>query len=93
MHRAFVLFLLPVFSAAADEEGFFKSEQLNFEIRLPKDSVDWEVKEIDQKKYVNMRVWYQSDYADSDAYSSIIVHAQKMPPKLARVRPPSRRCC
>ena len=85
--RRVVPLLLLALSAAADEVGVFKSEPLNFEIRLPEDSVDWEVQEIDQKKYPNMRVWYQSDFADSDAYATIIIHAQKMAGKIVRNGP------
>jgi hypothetical protein len=69
------------------EDGVFKSEQLNFEIRLPKDSVDWDHKKIDEetkKKSPTLATWFQTEFADTNAYATIHVYAQLMTPKLAR---------
>jgi len=62
----------------ADESGVFKSEDLNFQIRTPEDSVDWDSMEIDNEKHKTLRVWFHSPFADTDAYASVQVHVQKM---------------
>lgn len=82
--RAFASCLLLAGATFAEEEGVFKSEELNFEIRLPEDSVDWEFKEFDKEAHKTLRVWLYSPYADSDAYASVQVFAQKMPSAMVR---------
>jgi len=76
--------LLLAHVAFAEEEGLFKSEELNFEIRAPEESVDWEFKEFDKEAHKTLRVWLYSPFADSDAYASVQVFAQKMPTAMAR---------
>jgi hypothetical protein len=91
MYRS-LLTLLPVLlfgatAAHAGDEGVFDSKELNFTVRLPEDSVDWDHKTIDEemkKRSPTLAVWFQSEFADSDAYASVHIYAQLMPGGLAR---------
>ncbi len=72
--------------ATAQDSTSYKSEDLNFEIKVPEDSVDWEMKTIDEKKFPQLRVHFYSEFADSNAYAAIMVQVQKMTPKMARTK-------
>ena len=72
--------------ALADESLSYKNDELNFEIKVPEDSVDWESKEFDAKKFPQLRVYFYSEFADSNAYASIMVQVQKMSSKMARTK-------
>lgn len=85
--QAYAALLLLVFAVlpASAGEGDFKSEELNFEIKLPEESVDWDVITLDPKvHHPTLRVLFESVYADSDAYASVQVMVQKMPSGTAR---------
>jgi len=84
------LALISVPTVRAEEEGDgggqFKSEELNFEIRTPEDSLDWVSKTIDPEQNPRLRVWFHSEYADSDAYAFVQVFVQKITSGLARTK-------
>lgn len=67
-----------------DDSGTFKSDELNFEIKAPEDSVDWEFKKIDPKTHPQLRVYFFSEFADSNAWASVQVNAQKLSKQAAR---------
>jgi len=71
-------------SRAADSDGAFQSKELNFEIRLPSDSVDWKTVPIDEKKFPTLRVHYRSVFVDSGAYAEVQVWAQKLDSSMVR---------
>ncbi|MEM8885468.1 MAG: hypothetical protein AAGD14_15490 [Planctomycetota bacterium] len=84
---AFAVTGLATGTAVADDakEGVVHSKDLNFEIRLPEDSVDWEVKPIDpDKDDKRLRAHLYTEFADSASYASVHIYAQKMPGSMVR---------
>ena len=61
------LLLIARTAGALPDDGVVKSEEFNFEIRIPPDSVDWTVEEIDEalKKQGHL-VHFRTEFADSD---------------------------
>ncbi|MHC4930809.1 MAG: hypothetical protein ACYTGV_01280, partial [Planctomycetota bacterium] len=80
MRRAAFLLLLASGLWALPEEGLVKSEEFNFEIRTPEDSVDWEVKETDPEKDPNRKAHFRTEFADSDppTYADVVVSVMPM---------------
>jgi hypothetical protein len=78
--------LAPTTELLAGGEGQFNSKELNFEIEIPEDLVDWEAVEIDNKKYPTLRVHYITPFADSDAYADLRIYVQKMPKSMVRMK-------
>jgi hypothetical protein len=81
MRKAALLLLLASgLWALPDEKGVVKSEEFNFEIRTPEDSVDWEVKEIDQEKDPTRKAHFRTEFADSDppTYADVVVSVMPM---------------
>jgi hypothetical protein len=79
------LLLAPAF---AGDEGVVKSEEFNFEIRTPKYSVDWEVKEVDkEREKAGTKCHFRTMFADSDppTYADIHVSVTPMPKEYLRM--------
>jgi len=80
-----VLVLLAAPTSRADDTGgAFNSKELNFEVRLPEDSVDWKVIAIDSGAYPTLRVHYRSVFVDSGAYAEFQVYVQKLGSSMVR---------
>jgi len=77
----FLLLLASGLFALPEEKGGVKSEEFNFEIRAPEDSVDWEVKELSEEQVAaSWQAHLYTEFADSDppTYSDVVVRVMPM---------------
>jgi hypothetical protein len=89
--RTTVLLLLFAVTAAAlpDESKTVKDEKLNFEISLPKDSIDWKIEEIDEaRRKQGEAALLSTEFADSDPLASCQVHVMVIPLAKTMARTP-----
>ena len=57
--------------ARPDDEGLVRDETLNFEVRLPPDSIDWKIEPIPEAlRKQGHAVWFRTVFADSDPEAS-----------------------
>ena len=69
----------------ADEtKSSIDNKELNFKVSLPADSVDWDVVEIDTKKFPTLRAHFQSIFVDTGAYANVHIYVQKLGSSMVR---------